>query len=147
MKTTPSEEIDALRKILQAFESVSADCHDRMRTYVDDYLDSKQDSAGKYETTIELHGVRLTGFDSRARDVVPSDPAPAGIGGRVMDGYMRNRAGDIGRVGCTYDSRMSESPVYCDHANEFPAICPCSPACYCQYNSCRGRAPIERSPK
>lgn len=31
----------------------------------------------------------------------------------------------------------SESPVFCEHANEMPSRCPCDPDCYCKSHSCR----------
>lgn len=29
-----------------------------------------------------------------------------------------------------------KTPVFCEHANENPAICPCKEACYCKSNTC-----------
>lgn len=29
------------------------------------------------------------------------------------------------------------SALFCDHANEMPATCPCQPDCYCKANACR----------
>lgn len=31
------------------------------------------------------------------------------------------------------------SPIYCEHANEMPHVCPCDPDCYCKDHSCRPR--------
>lgn len=31
----------------------------------------------------------------------------------------------------------SVSPLYCDHANEMPAACPCPEDCYCKSHSCK----------
>lgn len=36
-------------------------------------------------------------------------------------------------------SRRSESPIFCEHANEMPGTCPCPSDCYCKFNSCRTR--------
>ena len=34
---------------------------------------------------------------------------------------------------------ISCSPMYCNHANEMPAVCPCDDDCYCRvHGSCRG---------
>ncbi len=33
----------------------------------------------------------------------------------------------------------SKSPIYCEHANEMPATCPCSDDCYCKEHSCKPR--------
>jgi len=35
--------------------------------------------------------------------------------------------------------RMSDSPAFCEHANECPARCPCKPGCYCKTRTCRAR--------
>lgn len=35
---------------------------------------------------------------------------------------------------------MTRSAVYCEHANEMPATCPCDAECYCKENSCRPRS-------
>ena len=32
---------------------------------------------------------------------------------------------------------ISSSPIFCEHANEMPVCCPCSPDCYCKQHSCR----------
>jgi len=34
---------------------------------------------------------------------------------------------------------MFGSPLFCEHANECPNICPCPPRCYCKAYSCSGR--------
>lgn len=34
---------------------------------------------------------------------------------------------------------ISTSPIYCEHANECPYVCPCPEKCYCKFNSCKGR--------
>lgn len=33
--------------------------------------------------------------------------------------------------------KHSDSPVYCEHANEMPSTCPCKLNCYCKFNACR----------
>lgn len=33
----------------------------------------------------------------------------------------------------------SNSAIYCDHANEMPAQCPCPDDCYCKSHSCKRR--------
>lgn len=35
--------------------------------------------------------------------------------------------------------RRRTSPVFCEHANEMPARCPCDSDCYCKDHSCRAR--------
>ena len=37
------------------------------------------------------------------------------------------------------DIDVSSSPIFCEHANEMPAECPCGPNCYCKRNSCKPR--------
>ncbi len=32
-----------------------------------------------------------------------------------------------------------KSAIYCNHANEMPAECPCDDDCYCKEHSCRGK--------
>lgn len=32
------------------------------------------------------------------------------------------------------------SAVFCNHANEMPAVCPCQPDCYCKFHACRSPA-------
>jgi len=32
---------------------------------------------------------------------------------------------------------ISESPLFCGHANEMPALCPCELDCYCKEHSCK----------
>lgn len=34
---------------------------------------------------------------------------------------------------------MSKSAIYCNHANEMPATCPCDDDCYCKEHSCKSR--------
>ena len=34
---------------------------------------------------------------------------------------------------------MSKSPIFCEHANEMPAICTCDDDCYCKEHSCKQR--------
>jgi hypothetical protein len=42
-------------------------------------------------------------------------------------------------------SPRSDAPVFCEHANENPAICRCPPDCYCQTRTCKDRHPLERT--
>lgn len=37
------------------------------------------------------------------------------------------------------------SPIFCEHANEVPAVCPCPEGCYCKTHSCKNRQPAEES--
>ncbi len=34
-------------------------------------------------------------------------------------------------------NNISSSPIFCEHANEIPACCPCPDDCYCKQYSCR----------
>ena len=34
--------------------------------------------------------------------------------------------------------RSITSAIYCEHANEMPAKCPCDDDCYCKQHSCKG---------
>lgn len=34
---------------------------------------------------------------------------------------------------------IKKSAIYCEHANEMPAVCPCDADCYCKDNSCKNR--------
>lgn len=38
------------------------------------------------------------------------------------------------------------SPLYCNHANECPAICTCTRPCYCHSHTCRDRPLLDREP-
>jgi 3-oxoacyl-[acyl-carrier-protein] synthase III len=33
--------------------------------------------------------------------------------------------------------REYKSPIYCEHANEAPVVCPCDSDCYCKTSSCK----------
>lgn len=33
--------------------------------------------------------------------------------------------------------KRERSPVFCNHANECPLICPCDKDCYCKSHTCR----------
>lgn len=33
--------------------------------------------------------------------------------------------------------RRRDSPIFCEHANEMPHVCPCDDDCYCKDHSCR----------
>jgi hypothetical protein len=35
--------------------------------------------------------------------------------------------------------RAEKSPIFCEHANECPAQCPCGSDCYCKEHTCKGR--------
>jgi len=37
------------------------------------------------------------------------------------------------------ETKTSTSAIYCEHANEMPAQCPCPDDCYCKAHSCKGR--------
>lgn len=43
-------------------------------------------------------------------------------------------------------TRAELSPIHCTHANEVPAVCPCSAPCYCHAHTCKDleQAPQER---
>lgn len=36
--------------------------------------------------------------------------------------------------------KRRSSPVFCEHANEMPQVCPCDDLCYCKDHSCRPRS-------
>jgi hypothetical protein len=35
----------------------------------------------------------------------------------------------------------SSTPVFCEHANEVPHVCPCDADCYCKDHTCKGASP------
>lgn len=35
------------------------------------------------------------------------------------------------------DMQVEQSAMTCEHANEVPAVCPCSEGCYCKANTCK----------
>ncbi len=35
--------------------------------------------------------------------------------------------------------KMTKSPIYCNHANEVPVVCPCDDDCYCKEHTCKPR--------
>jgi len=38
------------------------------------------------------------------------------------------------------------SPMFCEHANECPHICPCQPDCYCRRHTCARTGPSGAEP-
>lgn len=36
------------------------------------------------------------------------------------------------------DTKGFRSPMYCEHANEVPMVCPCDDDCYCKSHTCKG---------
>jgi len=46
---------------------------------------------------------------------------------------------DFDRLDSEYRERC-KTPIFCSHANEMPAICPCDDDCYCKEHSCKPQA-------
>ncbi len=42
--------------------------------------------------------------------------------------------------------QQSANPVFCEHANEVPARCPCEQGCYCKTHTCRAAPPRSDRP-
>lgn len=43
----------------------------------------------------------------------------------------------------TFDDFRKLSPIFCNHANECPAVCPCDKECYCWYHTCKSKKRME----
>ena len=41
------------------------------------------------------------------------------------------------QTGCGVNWSSNRSAIYCEHANEMPARCPCDDDCYCKQHSCK----------
>ena len=46
---------------------------------------------------------------------------------------------------CQADDDYAASSIFCEHANEVPAVCPCEQRCYCKANTCAKRDNVEKS--
>lgn len=84
------------------------------------------------ETLEGIHGhqgmTRVIWVDGESSNFViqreerPGNRARVTVKGRRLDGRRRSK---------------KTSAVYCEHANECPAVCPCPDDCYCKDHTCK----------